>query len=832
MALVICLSALALGGADVRVVLVGTFAMVGCGVLGMLDGSIRRVSAPALIMAGLGVYSLLQAVPLPLAWLKFMSPVAAEAWSRSLLPFGEQVGFGSLSLDPGASCVEGAKWLSYAVAFSLAAAISERRGVEFGVASVFTSSLLVALATLAHGLAGATRVYGLYEPQLGPASNHIGPFLNPNCLAGYLILGVLCGFGFVVSSKDLAIRCLWGAGTAIIAGTAVLSGSRGGVGALALATVAFALVTFNARRKRRQLHHLKWYDWGGALAVLLFAVGFAALGAQDDWFELTHGDLSKLRMGSWVLPMIRDFPAFGVGRGAFESTFQAYKPTADNIIYANPENILAQWASEWGVLMGVGGFSCLLWVLRPSRLGFGRRALVSSAVVGVAALVFQNFVDFGLELFAPMLAATVLLGSCWGNRRPGPSRGLHSVVLVSAAAVAVLLACAFGRSPVSLQRLALQAQLAQLNPKLPGATQQLWDQLRSAMERHPAEPYFPRLGAVVALRVGNVEPLPWIGRALERGPVDSRTHWLLARTLQRHGYLQQALLEARLAVEYDPDLAPTVGQNVAGWSEQFADIERAAPPGPSGSQVAISAASAIPPGSNDQLREGLFRLAVRKDKSFARAHKALAEELLRGLGSARCAADASAQCRADVLHEASALDRLNPSSADGSVIRAELYRATDQSGEADRVLSARCPVLEQSERVRCWQALLAVALARPGNRQLVERVARHVAKTACTLEKGCEAALLQAGEAMKQLENWPEALAYFQGAVQIDPTVPALLSVADAAIALGRPSVADRALQMAERQSRQNPTVRGQIQAKRDAIAIGRAGPVGPRANP
>ena len=115
-ALVACLSALALGGADVRVVLVGTLALVGCGVLGMLDGSFRRISAPALIMAGLGVYSLLQAVPLPLACLRFMSPVAAEAWSRSLMPFGEQVGLGSLSLDPGASCVEGAKWLAYAVA--------------------------------------------------------------------------------------------------------------------------------------------------------------------------------------------------------------------------------------------------------------------------------------------------------------------------------------------------------------------------------------------------------------------------------------------------------------------------------------------------------------------------------------------------------------------------------------------------------------------------------------------------------------------------------------------------------------------------------------------
>ncbi len=140
-----------------------------------------------------------------------------------------------------------------------------------------------------HALTGASKVFGIYEPQLGTAANHVGPILNSNCLAGYLILGVLSGFGFALSAKNPMSRWLLATVTAFIATMTVLAGSRGGLGALVVGLVTLVVVEYRARRSLRRTRRLKWYDWAGLCSVLALAVAFSLLGVQDAWFELTHG---------------------------------------------------------------------------------------------------------------------------------------------------------------------------------------------------------------------------------------------------------------------------------------------------------------------------------------------------------------------------------------------------------------------------------------------------------------------------------------------------------------------------------------------------------------
>ena len=50
----------------------------------------------------------------------------------------------SLSLDPGASCVEGLKFLTYALVFAVAASVGARKGAAFGPGLAVTSAVLVA----------------------------------------------------------------------------------------------------------------------------------------------------------------------------------------------------------------------------------------------------------------------------------------------------------------------------------------------------------------------------------------------------------------------------------------------------------------------------------------------------------------------------------------------------------------------------------------------------------------------------------------------------------------------------------------------------------------
>jgi len=815
-AVTVCASALALGGAHVTVALIAALALLVCGVRALQCGSMHRIPGPALVFAALGAYSLLQSVPMPLGLLGRLSPVAAEVWAKAPFPFGVRATIGSISLDPGASSVEGAKWFAYAIAFWLAANFARRNGVVPIVALVFTSSLLVALATLGHTLAGATRVFGIYEPRLGPGLNHIGPFLNPNCLAGYLTLGAMCGFGLIVSSKSHTRRCVWALGTAIVIGVEALSGSRGGLLALLVGAVMFAAICFFMQRSKGR--HVQRYAWAAGAGALIAAVFFATMGVRDSWFELSDRDISKLRMARWVLPMLGDFPIFGVGRGAFESTFPVYKPIAGDQIFTNPENIIAQWSSEWGIVATAIAIGFLVWQLRPARLGVGRSLTATAAMLGVGALMLQNLVDFSLELIAPMLAVTVLIGGCWGRhdtqiwRRRNAYGAVGAVALLSLAALSVCLAFTRGRSPVSLERIALRQQFSVTQPRSP-AERALWSRLHAAIARQPAEPYFPRLGAVLALRDGTIEPLPWIEQALERGPMDSRTHWILAQTLYLHRHLDQALLEARLSVEYDGALASRVGATVARWAPKLEAIERAAPRGRAGSDLRMSAALTLETKEFDGLREELLRRAIRADPGFASTHRAFAIELTGRLSDERCAQQARAKCVQDILSAAATLDRLKPQSADGSEIVANLFMRTRQLDEAERLLSARCPVLEQSERVRCWKALFVAAISGE-DRGLIVRSADRLTTSACALDLNCEGSLLEAGSAMARLQNWPEAFIYTQRAVQLNPQTAPLLQLAEAAQALGRLTVASRALQLAAGHARENPVLRAQILEK------------------
>jgi hypothetical protein len=107
------------------------------------------------------------------------------------------------------------------------------------------------------------------------------------------------------------------------------------------------------------------------LTVLTGAI-LAAISARRNTLRLLLDDnLEKLKVAEWAPPMIRDYLWFGVGRGAFESVFPAYKTADSNTIYSHPENFLVQWATEWGVPVTLLLVVVLMWLLRPNAWGAG-----------------------------------------------------------------------------------------------------------------------------------------------------------------------------------------------------------------------------------------------------------------------------------------------------------------------------------------------------------------------------------------------------------------------------------------------------------------------------
>ena len=118
----------------------------------------RAWPAPALILLALSLFTALQAVPLPLGFLAKIAPANADVWSRSLMPFGERPGWGSVSLDPGATLVEALKWLTYASTFFAAAVLGARRGAEDQHPLEARRSTVVAVMTVEEGLVDVRQV--------------------------------------------------------------------------------------------------------------------------------------------------------------------------------------------------------------------------------------------------------------------------------------------------------------------------------------------------------------------------------------------------------------------------------------------------------------------------------------------------------------------------------------------------------------------------------------------------------------------------------------------------------------------------------------------------
>src|SRR5262249_37023208 len=145
-------------------------------------------------------------------------------------------------------------------------------------------------------------------------------------------------------------------------------------------TVLFTLLVLYQRAERRSKLAVRI---AGVAAVGLALAAVA--GGPELWEALGDTDMSaKARAFRWSLALIRDFPIFGAGRGAFETAFQPYRQplVRDWVqVYAHVENFPLEWAADWGIpvsLLALAGWAAL--ARRPLR-----RALQDPVAAGLVS---------------------------------------------------------------------------------------------------------------------------------------------------------------------------------------------------------------------------------------------------------------------------------------------------------------------------------------------------------------------------------------------------------------------------------------------------------------
>lgn len=795
--LVLAGSVLAIGSVHLAAILVFAPLAVVAGVVGTLGlrTSFRNVPLAAWLLLGLALYTMLQATPLPMALVRAIAPHNAEVWERARSGLGMNLGWAHLSIDPGASWVEALKWLAYAGVFLCAAFIARERGASTVLQVVFASAVGVALITLTHRITGATSLYGVYRPQYATPSFALAPLLNANNLAGYLNLGAFAGIGLVVSKTSTWPRWLVAVGVSITVGVSGLAASRGGWASLALGVPLLALLLWRAGRgqaRRLVVVGLPLLAVTGGIALFLMSVSDKVL------HTVRSEGLRKLDLIAWTKPMIKDHLWLGVGRGAFESAFPPYRQDIGYHVYSYAENFAAQWVSEWGLPVALAALVGFVIAMRPvaRRTRFSLSA--ASAVVGVLVLLLHNLFDLALEVFSVAAAMFAVLGAEWGagtRVRSGTSeaKAQRSVAVAFAlvAGLAFVLSLAVGRHSARSDREDLTAQLKEAEAD-GGRLSAFLQQVRAAIARHPGDAYLPLLMALATDRADQ-NPLPWIGRAIERDPKAGKPHLALARVLARRGAKGQALLAIKMAVEREYQLTETGAELALRITRDFDALLGSVPDGKYGSSML----SALAREDNDpKLRARLLDEAIARDPELASVRYSRVDGILSSLDSknGECPPERRRDCLARLTSLAADLARIDAGSSRQAVVGARLLIAEGRASEAEQRLSEACRTL--SAPVECWRWRV-VAADRAGELVPLSDAMRTYLSAVCSNSDECAKAATWLGNVASARKEWVLAVRMYERAAKESNEPAAWQRVANAATQAGLDSVALRAREKA-----------------------------------
>jgi hypothetical protein len=817
-------SAMAMGSVHTTVLLVVT-ASLGAAtwlIYGGAEPTRPRPSASLLFWtcALLTLWTLLQALPLPIAWIRALSPETADVWDRALLPLREAgPAWATLSLDPVATRVQVVRGAAYLLAFVAAVRVANRReGALFLEGSLLVAGVAIAIATWVHPALGANKVFGFYVPVSDVTARHVAPILNPNVLSGYLNIALCLAFGQAVAPRPRVPRPITLAVAAFLVATQFWVASRGGMVGMA---TGLALVFWMSRAPGPG--ERPWL-WSFVPAVLLIAgIAFGVLSSSEDaWVELTDSDVSKLELGLRALHLVPLFPLFGVGRGAFESAFPFVRIDPGHWRYTHPENLIAQWPTEWGLPVALAASVALLVALRP-RSALTRSPRAAGAWGALACVGVHNLVDFssefpGVVLTLAACAALVVGGTsgvnsgravdAWAKR---PREFGFCAVAIASLAVALGLS-SLGRE-VQADREALSRDA--LNQDVSRAT--FHSEVRAAMLRHPAEPFLPFTGAIRAVRAKDESVVGWIERTLERAPVYGPAHFLLARALSARSPAQ-ARLEYRLAIEQAPNVFSVAQAEPLTLVHSYDDATEIVARGPRRASSLRDLSRALEtrlPATSARFDVDLVRLEPNSLEVAARRATAALADLEEGQAAPWCVSDPKA-CLDDALLLSSRYEKLAPASCDGFYLHAEALLVTGNAEGAVRELSDATGKV--NDRTYCLERLAEVARAARRDPPLSETL-DQIARAGCAEVKECVGNLRWVAGFEAGRGNRRRALSLLQRAAERDPNDDELLAeVAKLASAVDLHAEALRAYEDLARRHPTNREWQAGIAAERTAL--------------
>jgi len=283
---------------------------------------------------------------------------------------------------------------------------------------------------LIESLSGHQHIFAYQKKYYTDAAT--GTFINRNHFASFLELTLLVALGLLftklrepsqtTSWKDrllaladrrasLSLVLLLSIGIVMIA--LVLSYSRAGIIFGLCAAGTYCLTEL--RREWSLKKTLLVATLGAVVLIPSYGVGYWKLTGRyailnQEFFEPG----GRLTVWEKTLEIFRDFPVMGTGVGTFQYVFPRYRSPSTTAFYDYAHNDYLQVLSETGILgaalMLWGIFLYVhLWVSRRSLGDTEGRVLHSSVGFALLALGLHEWVDFGLQIPANMVASMYLI---------------------------------------------------------------------------------------------------------------------------------------------------------------------------------------------------------------------------------------------------------------------------------------------------------------------------------------------------------------------------------------------------------------------------------------
>ena len=398
------------------------------------DFGIRNLKYEILFLSFFLVLILFQMIPIPSWILKIVSSKTNEL--RQVLSVSDsqlsiQHSNFPISFVPFATRIEFFKWLTLGGLFLF---LLHGRFLEGRDRATNRFLILILLIGAFESLYGLFEFFSghrhiLYLDGSSFVSAVTGTFINRNYFAGYLLMVIPLSAGYLFSrgSFQKARFMNWRHRLASLDGKTLLiafsimvmiiglifSASRMGILSLLL-SFSLIILFFRDRRRREK-------KFSGPLVLILGLAFLWAVWIGLDSVISRFFTTSEDFKGRWMIwantfQILKDFPLFGSGLGAFSQIFPMYRSFHIQGLVTHAENDYLQLASEVGFI-GIG-LLLILFIFLFFKIVSGIRSLSPwepqrfigiGGLVGILALMFHSLVERNIQVPANAFLFTFIL---------------------------------------------------------------------------------------------------------------------------------------------------------------------------------------------------------------------------------------------------------------------------------------------------------------------------------------------------------------------------------------------------------------------------------------